>query len=323
MEKSNYWKRLAKNRISRRRLLTGAAGVGAGLAAYSLVGCGDGDEEAASPTASPAASPTGSPAASPAATASPAPGLQTLEPVKAGSRGGILRWTGFDPLPLDSLDPHQTQLGPLYNMHSAVFSKVLTYEDVAEGIIGADLAETMPETPDNVTYILKIRPNVYFHDTERIRTSFPGLAGRQLTAEDVKYSIERQTNKESPRSGLYYRMSQWETIDKIEVVDTLTLEITTKRPTAPFLHFLADTNAFIIAKELVDEKDQMNSAEKMVGTSPLCSTRYPLLSPCDVCATRTGSPRMTWPTRACPTAPSSMATRRSGRPRTTRSWKPP
>jgi peptide/nickel transport system substrate-binding protein len=277
MEESNYWKRLAKKRLSRRRLLTGAAGVGAGLAALSVVGCGEEAEEAATPGATPAASPTGTPAVSPAATASPTPGAQPLEP--AGSRGGILRWMGYDPLPLDTLDPHQTQLGPLYNMHSAVFSKVLTYEDVAEGIMGTDLAEAMPEIPDNLTYVVKLRPNVRFHDTEKIRKNFPGLAGRELTAEDVKYSIERQANKESPKSALFYRMSQWESVDKIEVSpDGLTMTITTKEPVAPFVHYLADTNSFIIGRELVDvDKDDMNSPDKMIGTGPFILDEFSAL----------------------------------------------
>ena len=44
MEEPNYWTRWAKRRLSRRRLLKGAAGVGAGLAAASVVGCGGGDD---------------------------------------------------------------------------------------------------------------------------------------------------------------------------------------------------------------------------------------------------------------------------------------
>jgi hypothetical protein len=43
MGEPDYWKRMARRRLSRRRLLTGAAGLGAGLAAASLVGCGLGN----------------------------------------------------------------------------------------------------------------------------------------------------------------------------------------------------------------------------------------------------------------------------------------
>ena len=156
-----------------------------------------------------------------------------------------------------------------------MFSKVLKYRDAYHGIIERDLAEAIPETPDKLSYVIKIRPGVYFHDTEKIRAAFPDVAGRQLTAEDVKYSIERQVNKDSPKAGLYYHMNQWETVDRIEVIDPLTLKITTKRPTAPLVHFLADTNAFIIPKELVDPvKDDMNSVDKMVGSGPFILDKF-------------------------------------------------
>jgi peptide/nickel transport system substrate-binding protein len=273
MGQPDYWTRWAKRRLSRRRLLTGAAGVGAGLAALSVVGCGGGGEETASP--SPGASPGASPATTPSGnvqywgTGSPPPN----EPAK--TRGGVQRWFGFEAMPLDTFDPHQTQFGPTANMHSPILSKVLKYWDAYHGVIEPDLAEAVPEAPDKLTYVIKIRSGVRFHNTEKMRQQFPQVAGRDLTAEDVKYSIERQMNTESPKSALYYRRSQWETIDKIELVDPLTLRITTKRPTAPFLHYLADTHNFIIAKELVDPTtDDMNSLDKMIGTGPFILDKF-------------------------------------------------
>ena len=265
MAEENYWQRLAARRLSRRRLLAGAAGVGAGLAALSLSGCGGGGEdgETATPGASPPAAGTPGATGTPAATATP----MALEPAK--TRGGKVRWFSWHAMPLDTLDPHQSQLGPLFSVHSAIFSKVLQYDDPYEGVIGIDLAERMPETPDGTTFVVKIAPDIHFHDTEKIRKQFPNTAGRQLTAEDIKYSIERQVNAQSPKSALFYRSYQWQTVDKIEVVDPLTLRITTKKPTAPMFHYLADTNAFIIPKELVDtQTDDMNSVDKMVGSGP-------------------------------------------------------
>jgi peptide/nickel transport system substrate-binding protein len=264
MEGQNYWQRLAARRLSRRRLLAGVAGVGAGVVAASLVGCGDGEEaETASPGASLPAT------ATPAATVTP----MALEPAK--TRGGRLRWFSWYAMPLDTIDPHQSQLGPLFGLHAATFSKVLQYDYPYEGIIGIDLAERMPEAPDETTLIVKIEPDIHFHDSEKIRQQFPNTAGRQLTAEDIKYSIERQVNKQSPKSALFYRSYQWETVDRIEVVDPLTLRIIAKKPTATLLHYLADTNAFIIPKELVDaQTDDMNSVDKMVGSGPFILDKF-------------------------------------------------
>ena len=64
-------------------------------------------------------------------------------------------------------------------------------------------------------------------------------------------------------------------MDKIEVVDPLTLRITTKKPTATMFHYLADTNAFIIPKELVDaQTDDMNSVDKMIGSGPFILDKF-------------------------------------------------
>jgi peptide/nickel transport system substrate-binding protein len=260
-------------------------GVSAGLTAASLVGCQGEEEEEPSPTGTP----TGTPAAT--ATATPtaqrpgetAPDVTpydpVLEPVKEGSRGGVVRLYQYHALPPDIFDPHQTQLGPVYSMHAAVFSKVLRYDHIPTGVMVPDLAVSMPEVVDETTYVIQIRDGVRFHDTPRAQ-KYPGLAGRLLTGEDIKYSIERQVNKESPKAGRYYRKSQWETVDKIEVSpDGLTVTITTKQPTSPFIHYLADTNAFIIAKETVDETTdtmvyEADKTDPMIGTGPFVLDRH-------------------------------------------------
>lgn len=264
MRADNYWKRLREGRVSRRRLLAGAATAGAGAAGLALVGCGGEGEDG---TAEPTAVTTGQP---------------PLEPVV--TRGGTVRSFNYDSLVLDTRDPHQTRLGPMYNIQSRVFSKILNYFDEFQQIMwpdlsaGADGGPGMPEQVDELTYIIRLRPNARFHDTPTIRRDFPQTAGRPVVADDVKFSIERQINPDSPKRALYYRRHQWETVDKIEVVDDHTLRITTKKPCAPFIHFLADRNSFIIPGELVDEEtDEMNADEKMVGSGPFMLDRLEAL----------------------------------------------
>jgi peptide/nickel transport system substrate-binding protein len=266
MAESEYWQRFWRRRLSRRRILRAAAVGGAGLAAAAVVGCADEGKEA-TPTA--AVSPGASPAATPTVSASATP--SAYEP--AAYRGGTLHLPGFEAFMSDTLDPHQTEFGPVYSSHSAVFSKVLRYEDIEQGVIVPDLAEAMPETPDPLTYIIRLRPGVRFHQPSAVLGGSPSaeeqaVGGRELTAEDVKYSFERQMNEASPRRALFRRAHHYQTIDSIEVVDPLTIQIRTKRPTAPFSHFLADSNAFIVAKELVDESDEMNRQKAMLGTGP-------------------------------------------------------
>jgi len=254
----SYWKKLQRSRLSRRRFLGGAVATGLGAAGLAAAGCG-GEEGA----------PEGTPSAegpTPEAT------KQAYEP--CATRGGWARKFEFDAMPLDTRDPHQTQFGPMYNTHSAVFSKVLNYEDEVQGTIFPDLSADpdggpgMPEQPDDLTYIIRVRPAAKFHDTPQIQKDFPQVAGRNVTAEDIKYSIERQVNPDSPQRALYYRRALWESVDKIELIDDLTLRITTKGPIAAFINYLADRNAAIIAKELVDEHDEMNEDRRMIGSGP-------------------------------------------------------
>lgn len=197
------------------------------------------------------------------AVGSPQPALATVS-----SPGGILRSFNFDAMVHDSLDPHLTQMGPVANMHAAVFSRVLRYDDERAGIIVPDLAESMPEQPDDTTYIIKLRDGVTFHDAPKYRLAYPAAAGRQLTAADVKFSIERQLNKNGGSGHRFFRQDNWSAVDKIEVRDARTLVISLKRPTAPFLGFLAGRHAFVVPKEVVGAGDQMSSDLAMIGTGP-------------------------------------------------------
>jgi peptide/nickel transport system substrate-binding protein len=258
MREGNYWTRLRNRRLSRRRLLAGSVAMGAGAAGLALVGCGGSG---------------GGGGAEPSAQETAVPGRVPLTQV--GTHGGTMRDFNYDSLVLDTRDPHQTRLGPMYNIQARIFSKLLLYYDEFQQIMWPDLSADaaggpgMPEQVDEQTYVIRLRPNARFHDTPKIREDFPDLAGRPVVADDVKFSIERQLNPNSPKRALYYRRYQWETIDKIEVVDDHTLRITTKKPCSPFIHFLADRSSFIIPREVVDEEtDEMNADNKMIGSGP-------------------------------------------------------
>ena len=192
MGELDYWQRFWRRRLSRRRVLRGALWGGAGLAAAAVVGCGGGEKAA-----------TGTPAAS-ATTAA-------LQPV--GSRGGTLHLMGIEAFPSDTLDPFQTQYGPIFSIHSSVFSKVLRYESIEDGVRVPDLASAMPETPDQLTYIVHLRPGVRFQQPSKALGGSPSaeekaIGGRELTAEDVKYSFRKTDQpRQSPPCALRARFS--------------------------------------------------------------------------------------------------------------------
>jgi ABC-type transport system substrate-binding protein len=302
---SNYWSRFGMRTLSRRDFARGAV-ITTGAAGLTLVGCSSSNNNknnnntatqapSASAAASAAATRAGSPAATSAATSgapragSPTPAAgakssffgqydpKTQAQDKPKTTGGTLRRFAYTSLPLDTFDPHQTTFGPMYDLHAAVFSKLLAYDDLINQHANPDLAASMPEQPDQLTYVVKINPGAKWASNTPLNPNNP-IAGQPVTADDVKYSIMRQTNKQSPKYALFYRSYQWDTVDKIEVMDPQTLKITTKAPTAPFLHFMADSNAFIISQKLVDQaKDEMNGPQLMIGSGPFNLDRFEAL----------------------------------------------
>ena len=252
---SSYWDAFWRRRLSRRRLLSTAAALAPGLGIAAL-SC-NGDSPAPSPRASPG-------------TATPDDGHV---PASANGRGGTLRLPGFEAFIADTLDPHQTQFGPIFSSHSSVFSKILRYEDATAGLMATDLAADMPESIDGQEYVITLRPGVKFHQPSLVLHKSPSpqetaVAGRELTAEDIVYSFRRQMEEASPRRRFYFRSYQYEQIQTMEAVDPYTVRLVMKEPLAVTLHYLADTNAFIIPREVVDSGDQVNSIDSMIGTGP-------------------------------------------------------
>ncbi len=155
---SEYWQRFAKRRVSRRKALAaGAAGMGA--VALGLVGCGGSSKQG-----------TGTPSAG-----------TPLAP----KTGGIFR-QGSVATAL-SIDPHtEAALGLAFVPY--IYSYLMHQIQVPDGSpeMMWDLAESM-ETPDDQTYIFKMRQGVRYQD-------LPPVDGRDVVADDVVYSFDRITS---------------------------------------------------------------------------------------------------------------------------------
>jgi peptide/nickel transport system substrate-binding protein len=233
-------------RLTRRRFIAASAAA-AGGAAVVAAGCGEGKRQAASVTPEPS---------------------PTIAAGKA-ARGGILRTYNFDALPPETFDPHVVSGGPIVNVHSAIFSKLLRYADEHTAAIAPDLVQSLPEQPDELTYVFKLREGVTFHDTSIARFAFPSLAGRALTSADVRFSIERQAAVAKGLGSRFGRASHCTVIERIETPDDLTVRIRLKSPVAPFSAFLASRQAFIVPPEAVDAgSGEMNGPAAMIGSGP-------------------------------------------------------
>ncbi|MBC7312159.1 MAG: ABC transporter substrate-binding protein [Rhizobium sp.] len=144
----------------------------------------------------------------------------------------------------------------------------------------AGLAESYEVNADGTEYTFKLRPGVKFHTTEFFTPS------RELNADDVIFSLERQIKADHPWNQ-YVAGTSWEyaagmgfpeLIKTIEKVDDLTVKITLNRPEAPFLANLAMPFASIVSKEYADKleadgkKEQLN--QMPVGTGPFSFVGY-------------------------------------------------
>src|SRR2546426_1742932 len=127
--------------------------------------------------------------------------------------------------------------------------------------IELDLAESWTQ-PDDTTYIFKLKKGVRWHPK-------PPVNGRELTADDVKYTYERflTITGNANKPVLEY-------VDKIDALDKHTIKFTLKEPNAWFLDLLASTSTWIIAKECVEKFGDLRKVESVVGTGPWMLERW-------------------------------------------------
>ncbi len=237
----NYWTR---GRVSRRSMLRGAAVGTAGVAGAVLIGCGDSDDD---PTATPDDGGNGGNGdGTPAATSTAAP-----DPGAPKSGGKLTLHMGTEPR---SLDPHFETFTPAPS--NATSNNLVRFTPDLTTIV-PDAAE-LPEQPDDLTYIFKLQPGVAMHDVDP-------LNGRALTSEDVKYTVERQTNQAGDETGTYQHAYYFkDRLASIETPDDQTIVFTTNEPYAPFMNYMASPWSPIVAREYVEANGDLT---EYVGAS--------------------------------------------------------
>ena len=149
----------------------------------------------------------------------------------------------------DSMDPHWSTLGGQAEALRHVFDTLVMADDKLQ--LKPGLAVSWKST-DETTWEFKIRQGVKFHD------------GSELTAEDVKFSIDRIPVVTGPMSMTIYTKQVRDT----RVVDKYTLHVRTKAaaPTLPndFIRL------FVVSKSIGMEarNEQFNSGKAAIGTGP-------------------------------------------------------
>ncbi len=190
--------------------------------------------------------------------------LPVAAPGQTPRRGGTFRISLGDP---PHFDPHLTLSWPTLTALSFTHSRLLKHKagpGVAAGTfpIEGDLAESWSQTSDT-SYLFKLRRGVRWH-------ARPPVNGRELTAEDVKYSFERYLGPATNNPN----RAVLEDVERVEAVDRYTVRFTLKSPYAWFLDAIASTTAWIVPREAVEQHGDLKRPETCIGTGPWMLERY-------------------------------------------------
>ncbi|MDE2901055.1 MAG: peptide ABC transporter substrate-binding protein [Chloroflexota bacterium] len=185
----------------------------------------------------------------------------------SGGTAGVFRRLWQEP---PTLDPHEAGDTTSAGIIVEVFSGLVALNTSLQ--VAPELAERWDVSEDGKTYTFHLRPNARFHD------------GKPVTAEDVKYSLERATDAEtqSPEASAYLNdivgvtaklAGRADEIEGVRVIDAGTVEITINEPKPYFLAKLTYPTSYVVDREnLAAEGDDW--VFKPNGTGPFKLTEY-------------------------------------------------
>ncbi|TGN50195.1 ABC transporter substrate-binding protein [Paracoccus liaowanqingii] len=173
---------------------------------------------------------------------------QDYTPDPAAVPGGTITVTYKDDVA--TLDPAIGYDWQNWSMIKSLFDGLMDYVPGTTEL-RPGLAESYEVSEDGTVFTFTLRQGVTFHN------------GREMTAEDVKYSLDRVTDPEtqSPGAGFFASIAGFDAVSAgeadslsgVEVVDPLTVRITLSRPDATFLHVMALNFASVVPQEAVEE----------------------------------------------------------------------
>jgi dipeptide transport system substrate-binding protein len=180
----------------------------------------------------------------------------------------------------EGFDPAIYTAGTTFDASSrTVYSRLVEFKH-GKTEIEPGLAESWTVSDDGKEYTFKLRPGVKFQTTDFFTPT------RDLNADDVIFSFERQLKADSPWakyvSGGSYEyaagMGFPTLVKSVAKVDDLTVKFTLNKPEAPFMADLAMDFASIMSKEYADKlaadgkMGQLN--QQPLGTGPFSFVAY-------------------------------------------------
>jgi ABC-type transport system substrate-binding protein len=186
--------------------------------------------------------------------------MDTYQPDPNAKEGGAITITYKDDVA--TLDPAIGYDWQNWSMIKSLFDGLMDYVPGTTEL-RPGLAESYEISDDGLTYTFKLRPGVRFHN------------GREMTAEDVVYSLNRVTNPEtqSPGAGFFGMIEGFDAqmageaqgLSGVTAVDPQTVQIRLSRPDATFLHVMALNFASVVPPEAVEAAGE-DFGRQPVGT---------------------------------------------------------
>ena len=169
-----------------------------------------------------------------------------------------------------TLDPHLTTDATSAQVIVEIFGGLVTIDRNLDVV--PDLAESWDISADGRVYTFRIRPDAVFHD------------GKPVTAEDVRWSLERATDPltEAPNVDQYLGdivgvdaklAGDVLEISGVRVINERTIEITIDASKSFFLAKMTYPTAFVLDRENI-EANPKNWFRKPNGTGPFKMTEY-------------------------------------------------
>ena len=164
----------------------------------------------------------------------------------AGAQTALRIGLAEDP---DVLDPTlaRTYVGRI--VFSALCDKLFDIDEKLNVV--PQLALSHDTSDDGKAVTIKLRPNVKFHD------------GEPLDAEAAKFSFERHLTMQGS-----FRRPEITAIEKVEVVDPLTIRLHLKSPFSPLIAQLTDRAGMMVSPKAAKE------AGDKFGQKPVCAGPY-------------------------------------------------
>ncbi|WP_408011240.1 ABC transporter substrate-binding protein [Pseudalkalibacillus sp. A8] len=149
---------------------------------------------------------------------------------------------------LTTMDPQNSLSTTGDRVFRNMFSRLFYRDSNME--IQPELVDTY-ENIDDVTWNFKLKDGVTFHN------------GDPLTAEDVKFSLERVMTDDTLKEFTYFQQ-----FTEVNVIDDLTVEIKTDGPMPTILPLLAKSGSDVLPKKYFEEVGLEEFQKNPIGSGP-------------------------------------------------------